>query len=360
MLLFRKMFSLFVSLAFVCVLASPALAAAPVKMKTAWLDEHETFLTWFAKEKGWDKEEGLDLDLSYFDSGMAVLNALPAGEWVVAGFGSVPGVMGALRFDSYVIMIGNDESTTNAVMVRPDSPIMKTKGYNKDYPEVYGHPDDVRGKTFLCTTVSSAHFAFSHWLKVLGLKDSDVILKNMDQAQALSAFSTGIGDGVALWAPHMYSGEEKGWKIVGTPKTCGQGMPIVLSADRKFADANPELIAKFLRVYLRAINHVRSVPAEQLVPEYRRFFLEWAGKDYSAATALKDLQTHPVFTYEEQMAMFDDSKGPSTAQKWQTAIAEFFTETGRINKDDLKKVGDSKYCTNKFLKLVQQPIPGSK
>lgn len=44
-----------------------------------------------------------------------MLNALPADEWTVAGFGSVPGVMGALRFDSYVIMIGNDESATGRI-----------------------------------------------------------------------------------------------------------------------------------------------------------------------------------------------------------------------------------------------------
>lgn len=80
---------------------------------------------------------------------MAQLNALPAGEWVICGTGAVPGMMGNLRHDTYVIAIGNDESYTNAVLARPDSPIFKTKGYNKDYPDVYGHPNDVKGKPFL-------------------------------------------------------------------------------------------------------------------------------------------------------------------------------------------------------------------
>ena len=60
-----------------------AFAAAPVKLRTAWLDEHEAFLVWYAKEKGWDKEEGLDIEMLLFSSGMAQLNALPAGEWVL-------------------------------------------------------------------------------------------------------------------------------------------------------------------------------------------------------------------------------------------------------------------------------------
>ena len=356
----KRIFSwLAMTLLLVCF-AGSALAADLTKMKTAWMDEHETFLIWYAKEKGWDKEEGLDIDLGYFDSGMAILTALPAGEWVIAGVGSVPAMMGNLRYDTYTVLIGNDESLTNAVMVRPDSPILKTKGYNKEFPDIYGDPKDVKGKEFLCTTVSSAHFALSHWLKALGLKDSDVVIKNMDQAQALAAYSTKIGDGVALWAPHMYKGQEQGWKVVGTPKTCEQGMPIDIIADKKFADKNPELVAKFIRVYLRAVNMLQKEPLENLVPEYRRFFLEWAGKEYSPEMALLDLQTHPVFNYEEQVALFDASRGPSTAQKWHTEIARFFTETGRITKNDLQKVEPAAYCTDKFLKLVQTPVPSYK
>lgn len=336
--------------------AGVCLAEKPVKLRTAWMDEHETFLVWYAHEKGWDKEEGIDLELLYFDSGMAQLNALPAGEWVLCGTGAVPAMMGNLRYGTYVIGIGNDESITNAVMVRPDSPVLKTKGYNPEYPEVYGHPDDVRGKTILATTVSSSHFALSHWLRVLGLKDSDVVIKNMDQAQALAAFSTGIGDMVSLWAPHMYLGEEKGWKIVGMPKTCGVGLPISLIADKKWADANPVLVAKFLRVYLRAVNMIQNrmkTDPKSLVPEYKRFFLEWAGKNYSDAMALKDLETHPVFNYEEQVKLFDEG----IAKKWHADIATFFAEVGRITKDDLKKVGEADYVTDMFLKKVKTPIP---
>ena len=94
-----------------------------------------------------------------------------------------------------------------------------------------GSPDTVKGKTFLTTTVSSAHYGLSSWLKVLGLTDKDITIKNMDQAQALAAFDNGIGDGVALWAPHMYAGQEKGWKIAGDLHMCKVGNPIVLIAD---------------------------------------------------------------------------------------------------------------------------------
>ena len=52
---------------------TPARSASPIPMKTAWLGEHETFAVWYAKQKGWDKEAGLDLTMLRFDSGKAIV-----------------------------------------------------------------------------------------------------------------------------------------------------------------------------------------------------------------------------------------------------------------------------------------------
>ena len=348
-----KVLTSFLAVALFITFSCAAFAAAPVKLRTAWLDEHEAFLIWYAKEKGWDKEEGLDIEMLLFSSGMAQLNALPAGEWVLAGTGAVPGMMGALRYGTYTIAVTNDESYTNALLLRPDSPILKTKGYNKDYPEVYGHPDDVRGKTFLITTMSSPHFTLSHWLRVLGLKESDVTIKNIDQAQGLAAFDSGIGDGVCLWAPHMFFGMDKGWKVAGNAALCGKGTPLVLVADTKYADAHPETTAKFLFVYLRGVEHLRTSSIDDLIPEYQRFFFDWAGKTYSKELARLDLESHPVWDIKGQLALFDASKGMSTAQQWQADTARFFASIGSITPDELKKVESASYVTDKFLKLVK-------
>lgn len=124
-------------------------AAELQKVPTAWMGAQETFPIWYAKQKGWDKEVGLDVELLYFSSGMDALSTLPAKTWVFGGMGAIPALMGALRHDTYVIANCNDEAMVNAVMVRPDSPIMQTKGYNKSYPNVYGTPESVKGKTVL-------------------------------------------------------------------------------------------------------------------------------------------------------------------------------------------------------------------
>ena len=196
-----------------------------IPLPTAWMPEHETFFPWYAKEKGWDKEEGLDFSLPYFESGMAMLEALPAKKWFFGGIGGIPMIMGALRYNAYMIGIGNNESWANAVYVRPDSPVLKSKGAQKGFPNVYGKVEDVKGKTFLVTTVSSAHYAMGSYLSVFGLKDKDVVVKSMDQASIMAAFEKGIGDFAAIWAPYTYTAEAKGWKEAGNVDSCGRGIP---------------------------------------------------------------------------------------------------------------------------------------
>ena len=61
--------------------------------------------------------------------------------------------------------------------------------------------------------------------EALGLTDSDIAIKNMDQAQALAAFENNIGDGVGLWAPHMFVAMNKGAVIAADMKMLGKGNP---------------------------------------------------------------------------------------------------------------------------------------
>ena len=57
---FKKLISAFLAAAFCVSLAGMAFAEKLTKVPTAWMDEHETFLIWYAKEKGWDKEAGTE------------------------------------------------------------------------------------------------------------------------------------------------------------------------------------------------------------------------------------------------------------------------------------------------------------
>ena len=328
------------------------------ELNTAWQDTSGTFPAWYAKQKGWDKEEGLDLKMHFFNSGMAQWEALPAGQWVLAGgMGAVPMVVGAIRYGAYLIAVNNVQSMANAIMVRPDSPIMKTKGWNKKYPELYGSPELIKGKTILVTTISSVHYAMSLWLRAFGLKDGDVVIKNMDQAQAVAAFESGVGDMVVLWAPHLFTGMEKGWKVAGDIKTAGGTLADYITGDKKFCDKNPEIVAKFLRMYLRG-NNLMKKEGIKLLPELKSYYKEWTGMDMNDAMLKSDLEYSPVFGYDEQLKFFKKpAKGDSNVEAWQRAITESFTTLGRFKPEERDKALKTPYITDKFLKMVKQPIP---
>ncbi|MEW5722790.1 MAG: ABC transporter substrate-binding protein [Thermodesulfobacteriota bacterium] len=342
-------------------LASGPALAEEIKLATCWMPEHELFFGWYAKEMGWDKEEGLETELLYFESGMQQLEALPAKQWVLGATGGVPHVMGALRYGANFIGLGNNESYLNAVFVRPDNPAAKAKGAVDGFPEVYGTADQVKGKTFLVTTVSSAHYAMASYLAVFGLKDSDVVVKQMDQASIMAAFEKGIGDFACLWAPYTYQAEANGWIEVANVNKAGRALPISFIGDKDFCDKNPEVVAKWLRVMFRGINKLAEEGAtEGNIKLFQRMYKEWAGMEYTYEQAKKDIEMHPVWKIEEQLKLFDTSKGESEAARWERLIAEWLHANGRLKDDELKKVSQGDWVTDKFLKMVEQPIPSYK
>ncbi len=357
-----KKLVILIALIMMTVFASGPVSAADLfKLKTCWMPSHETFAPWYAKKMGWDKAEGLDLEMLYFDSGMAELEALPAKSWVLGGIGGVPMVYGTARYDSYMIGIGNNESSANVVFARADNPVLKFQGVNPKFPKVFGNAETVKGKTFLVTTVSSVHYAMSLWLQALGLKDTDVVIKNMDQSSIISAFESGIGDFACLWAPFSYTAEEKGWKAVSDIDKCNAFLGLVLIGDKEFSDKNPEVVAKFLRMYLRGVNMLQKEgTSPEMVKLYQEFLKDYCGLELSAQMAKTDLMAHPVYNLEEQLKLFDGSKGPSQAAVWQGMLAEFFASMGKLKPGELQKVSTSGYVTDKFLKQVKTPIPSYK
>ncbi|BBO67894.1 hypothetical protein DSCA_18240 [Desulfosarcina alkanivorans] len=326
-----------------------------VALNTGWLPELATFPVWMGIQNGWFHDEGIDLGkkLTYFDSGMAVVEALPAGRTVLGGMGAVPWLVAALRHDAYAIAISNDDSTSNSVMVRPGSPILTAKGVNKYFPETLGSAETVRGKTVLVTTVSSGHYALATWLKRIGLTESDIVVKNMDQGQALAAYDAGIGDAVVLWAPFMYTALSKGWVIANMDSQKGANQANFVVVSKQFADQHPDQVAKALKVYLKGIDRLKAEGA-QLAPAFVKFLNDWAGQELSVKDAGMDIENHTVYSLEEQLALFDDSHGPSEMDKWIRGSSDFFVKQGKFTRAEMDKVVNGHFINGKFLKMIAE------
>lgn len=263
--------------------SSPSLSET---LRTAWLGEHEAFLTWYAKEKGWDKEAGLDIIMLRFDSGKSLIENVRAYDWAIAGCGAVPAMQATMSDQVEVIAIANDESSANMILTRPESPILAEKGFNPDFPNVFGTPESVKGKLILCPKKTSARYLLDKWLAALGLEEKDVKIEELEPTPALGAFKNGYGGILAVWSPFTREAETLGFKVAAHSQDCGATQPVLLVADRAFTEKNPDAVRAFLRVYLRVVDEIKAQGPEALAPAYVRFAEAWMGKKFSEADAV--------------------------------------------------------------------------
>lgn len=289
-----------------CPAGAPA-AAESVPLKTGWLGEYEAFPVWYARQQGWDKEAGLEVEMLRFDSGKALIEGMKAYKWVLAGCGSVPTVSAAFGAPFEVVAVAGDEAAANAVLARKDA-----------------KPADaaaVRGKLVLCPQGTSAHYTLVQWLRSLGLTEKDVKIRFMPPEQALGAFRGGLGDLLVTWAPYTYAAEKEGCVLVATAADVKVSLPLVLLADRRFAAENAELVRRFLTLYQRGAAVLAAEPDEKVVAAYMRFCKEWAGRELDAATAREDLLAHRVYPVSEQLQLLGD--GPGSLRAMLEGMAAF-------------------------------------
>jgi len=347
------------SLALVFVLSMVGMGLAAdqkiVKIPTCWMDESPAFNPWYAKKMGWDKEEGLDIEMILFSSGPAQMEALPAKQWVL-GATSVGGqLIGGMRYKISVVAPLLSEEEVSCLYVRPDSPILKDKGFNPQFKDVFGSPTTVKGVNVLLTSQTTVHYVTGRWLGAFGLKDSDATLTNMEQASIIPAFEKGIGDVAALWAPFTFAAESRGWKKVASSGTAKAFTASMIVGDRDWCEQNPELVAKFLRVIYRVNNFIEQEKASpKLIKVYQEFLLDFCGTKMSEKDAKNDLVVHPRWSLQEGIKLSDGSKGPSQEAIWLIEAADFFASVGRFSKEEVDYFKKQNLVTDKFLKLAAE------
>ena len=197
---------------------------------------------YIASEKGWWGELGLKPAYSTFPAGVPQIAASAAKSWDVGGTGSVPAVLGAARYNLLTIGITNDESQGNALLASG----AKADGFVKN-------PGSIKGQLIVLTANSTGDYAVQSCLSKWGLKKADVQIKSMGQAEIISAMSSGNADLGGLWAPNIYTLEEKaGAKLICSGRDAGAIVPGAIIVRQEYAKEQPQNVAKYLAIYLRA------------------------------------------------------------------------------------------------------------
>jgi ABC-type nitrate/sulfonate/bicarbonate transport system substrate-binding protein len=289
-----------------------------------------------ASEKGWWKEVGLEPRFSTFPSGAPQVAAAGAKSWDVGGTGSAPATLGAQRFDILTIGITNDESTGNALMARKDEaePIRK-------------NPGSLKGKQLLLTTNSTGEYAALACLAKWGLGGKDMQIVNLNQQEIISAFATGTGALAGVWAPNIYTLEERaGAQLVCSGKDVGVTIPGALVVRRAYAEQNPGSVAAYLAVYLRAIAWEKMHRDETI--KLMKEFYQKTGVNLPEKYLAREIDTRPTFMLDAQLKLLDRSGGKSEVDQWFTKLGEYLQSTGTLQDAPQPR----NFVTDEYLKRV--------
>jgi NitT/TauT family transport system substrate-binding protein len=289
-----------------------------------------------ASQKGWWAELGLKPEFSIFPAGVPQIAASAAKSWDVGGTGSVPAVLGAARYNLLTIGLTNDESVGNALMASG----AKADGFIKN-------PASIKGQTIVLTANSTGDYAVQSCLAKYGLKKADVTIKSMGQAEIISAMSSNNADLGGLWAPNIYTLEEKaGAKVICSGKDAGAFVPGALIVRADYAKEQPQNVAKFLAIYLRAWKWMNAHPAEAVA--LMKKFYEEGGVTISEASMKKEFSTRPVYDLAGQLRIMNRSAGASEVDGWMTKISDFMRASGTLPESPVA----GNYVTDQYLKLV--------
>lgn len=318
-----------------------ASAAMPLHAQTPIGVSYQPSLYWalpfhYATVKGWWKDVGLAPNFTTFPAGAPQIAAAPSKSWDVGGTGSVPAVLGSVRFGIMTIGITNDESRSNAMMVRGDK-----------FDAIKADPKSLKGQRLLLTTNSTVDYASRKCLVKMGLAANDMQFVNLGQAQIITALTSNNGDLAGVWAPNTYTLEERaGAKYLCSGADADAIVPGALIVRGDFAKERPDDVAKFLAVYLRGWSWAKANAAEARTLALD--FYKQGGLEVSPRAIEQEFALRPTFGLDEQLKLMARSAGGSTVDNWFNEIGKFITEVGTIPANP----ETTSYITDDFMKRV--------
>jgi NitT/TauT family transport system substrate-binding protein len=169
-------------------IATPGAAQqAPLKMTLFGQPSVNNDSIWMAIEKGFYKDEGLDVTYRLFPSGTTAFQAFQTGQGDIVMTGDLPSVQYFFRT--------NGNYRTIAAIERD------AKGYVVVAAKSVTKPQDLAGKTVATRVGSTGSWFVSEYLKKNGVDPSKVTVKNLDTQVLPAALCGGEIAAFFIWQP---------------------------------------------------------------------------------------------------------------------------------------------------------------
>lgn len=300
------------------MLAAPAplRAQTGLPMRIGFQTGEINVLLMHAVEAGLFRARGLDVTLTPFPAGPAMLPALAGASVDIAWMGEFPSVTGyANGLPIEILFMERLDFTNVRLVVNPASGIATLP--------------DMRGKRFGIALGSTSHYHFLRALSGAGLRAEDVRIVNLAPANMPPAYAAGQIDGAFVWEPNVGAMERQGARAIATTRSLGMITGGVWVARRDFSERQGETLQRFLGAWNTAQAELRADPRRVRAAEARR--VNMTAEQFDALVAGQTV-THPSFA-ETLTADFLGAPGAEDGSRLMThlkGIAAFLVAENRI------------------------------
>lgn len=227
--------------------------AAPVTIPAA--------LAYIAMDKGFFKEQGLDVEAKMFPSGREALQMLLAGDAQLQSVSETPIV--------HAVIQGNDVVTVCTIAEHHEAKVLARKDHG------ISRPQDLLGKKVATLPGTNSDYFMYKFFEKYKIPLDQVKIANMSPPDMIVNLTKGDLDAYFAWEPHIYFGKrELGDKVVEFPPgELYQGFN-TFNMPGEFARKNPNTVRAVIRGLLASEKWTRAHPDEAAVVVAKRLNMD--------------------------------------------------------------------------------------
>lgn len=203
---------------------------------------------YIALEKGYFKQEGLEVTLQNRPHGKANLNAVVEGKANLGLSSETPfmyAVLSGAKIVAFATMFTANKSL--AIVARKDRGILTVR--------------DLKGKTIGVTIGSNGIYFLETVLLLHDILREDVKTVHLKPNQMFDTLMKGEVDAIATWNPQMYRAQKALGDQGSTFYAEGLYAPLyVISARQDYVRTNPEIIERVVRSLIQATQFIHDYP----------------------------------------------------------------------------------------------------
>lgn len=296
----------------------------------------QTFPAYLADKNGWFEEEGLDIELIYFDNGPVQMESMASGIWDV-GCTGIGGVLsGVVAYGGEVIAASNSDDGTQMIFVRADSAIANAgQGNNTLDPSIYGDAASWDGAQVLCSAGTVLQYLLIKVIGGFGLTIDDIEFVAMDTPTTNVSFEQGQGDAAVLTGVTSLDAMSAGLVMVSSGVEASAGLQSNVVAAPDAVETKGEEIQAFLKGYFRALDWIEA-NKEDAVDEFVTF-CETSGSSTTEDVARQFIEYTDYYSIEDNYNMFNtiaDGTDMCIMENDAMSVLNFFIESGSYMEGD--------------------------